>query len=107
MNSAQRRVSKRTPKPKQRGFPVPVPNIQLSTQTPALQAEPQEETFVQDIAPIGPIETYHQMVEQKQPTEFCPAPDPFEWTTERTLEMLYSMRNLRPVGKYSQIISIM
>jgi len=34
-----------------------------------------------------------------------PAPDPFVWTPERSVELLISMIGLKPAGKYLHIIS--
>jgi len=103
MNSAQRRASKRRPKHKKQGSPVP---RSIPSQTPASDEQPGESSLEYTV-PIGTINSYAQMVAQKQPTDFPAAPVPFNWTNQRMAELLYSFSNKKPAGKYSQIISIM
>ncbi|KAL5238950.1 hypothetical protein ACI65C_006360 [Semiaphis heraclei] len=97
MSSAQRRVSSSKPKPAQRGTPDPAPKRKPSTQTSQTPAS--DEQRGRTAIPIGSIMTYEQMMAQRQPTYFPPAPSPFEWTTQRTLQMMYIMTsNEKPTG---------
>lgn len=41
----------------------------------------------------------------KKTSELLPTPVPFKWTTERSVELLFSMTGLKSAGKYLQIIS--
>jgi len=77
-----RRSSKQTPMAQRRG--------NTSTKTQTIEHQPGSSEM--------PTESRIQ-----QTSKLLPAPVPFIWTTERSVELLFSMIGLKPAGKYLQL----